>query len=188
MIAVHGLRFGYGETRVFDGLELTIPENAILTAPSGSGKTTLLRLIAGLLTPEAGEITGVPERVSFLFQEDRLLPWASALKNVELVCPRARALEMLTALGLEEKADKRPPRLSGGERRRVALARALCADGSLLLLDEPFKGMDPALICRAAELIRARGIPYLAALHAPEEAAVLGGQLVRCDGLRRTSG
>ncbi|MBR2832442.1 MAG: ATP-binding cassette domain-containing protein [Oscillospiraceae bacterium] len=182
MISIRGLRFRYGDRTVFDGLDMELGENAILTAPSGSGKTTLLKLIAGLLVPEAGAISGVPERIAFLFQEDRLLPWYSILKNAELVSDRAAASAMLEAVGLGDKLEARPGTLSGGERRRAALARALCAEADLLILDEPFKGLDPPLMEAMAALIRSRGVPYLAALHSEEETAALGGTAVRLKG------
>ena len=182
MISIRGLRFRYGDRTVFDGLDLELGEDAILTAPSGSGKTTLLKLIAGLLVPEAGAISGAPERIAFLFQEDRLLPWYSILKNAELVSDRAAASAMLEAVGLGDKLEARPGALSGGERRRAALARALCAEADLLILDEPFKGLDPPLMEAMAALIRSRGVPYLAALHSEEETAALGGTAVRLKG------
>ena len=87
MIRFDNVAFSYENTKVFEGLSLEIPETGItaLVAPSGRGKTTLLRLIAGLEKPSAGKISGLPNRVSYVFQEQRLLPWYSALDNIKAV-------------------------------------------------------------------------------------------------------
>lgn len=127
-----------------------------LREPSGSGKTTLLRILAGLTAPDEGSLSSKPS-CSMVFQEDRLCEEYSALKNVELVTGdrdgAARALGLL----LEEEALDRPcALLSGGMKRRVALARALEADSTLILLDEPFTGMDARTRSRAADYIRRR--------------------------------
>ena len=113
-----------------------------LTGPSGSGKTTLLRILAGLTMPDSG-ICRVPDGCSMVFQEDRICQEYSAVRNVELVTgDRRRAEEALREL-LEEDALYKPcSRLSGGMKRRVALARAMEADSAYVLLDEPFTGMD----------------------------------------------
>ena len=126
----------------------------LLTEPSGSGKTTLLRILAGLTPPDRGSLSASP-LCSMVFQEDRLCEEYSGLKNVELVTgDRAAAAE---ALGqrLEAEALERPcSELSGGMKRRVALVRALAADSDLLLLDEPFTGMDALTRRRAEEYIQ----------------------------------
>lgn len=114
-----------------------------VAGPSGRGKTTLLRALAGLIVPQGGRILGTQGlRVAVDFQEDRLLPWATALDNVALVCDRAEAARRLAQVGLADDARKRPSELSGGMRRRTALARALAYGGDLLLLDEPMTGVD----------------------------------------------
>ncbi len=100
-----------------------------LMGPSGVGKTTLLRVLMGLETPQSGTVER-PETPAYLFQEDRLLPWLTALGNVEAVLPKGaktQAAEALRAMGLPAEAfAKRPEALSGGMRRRVALARMVC--------------------------------------------------------------
>lgn len=118
-----------------------------ITAPSGYGKTTLLLLLAGLLKPQEGTILFPPscKKVSMVFQENRLLPSINILKNIKLVNPRLSEYAILTLLkktGLSSYALKKPAYLSGGEQRRVAIVRALAADYDLLLLDEPFTGLD----------------------------------------------
>jgi ABC-type nitrate/sulfonate/bicarbonate transport system ATPase subunit len=187
MITIEALRFAYGGKPVFDGLSLSLGHITCITGPSGCGKTTLLRLIAGLLKPRSGTITGVPDRVSMVFQEDRLLPWRTAFENVADVLPpdeAHKAGDWLRQAELSELSDSYPDSMSGGQKRRVALARALAygkisAGGSLLVLDEPFKGFDPELTRRMAALILSQGIPVIASLHAPEEMERLGGDIVR---------
>lgn len=124
---------------------------------SGIGKTTLLRLLMGLETPDRGCITG-REGLRFLpvFQEDRLVEHWSAFGNVSLVCAdAARVRTLLRALLPEDALDQPVRTLSGGMRRRVALARALAAEGDVLVLDEPFAGLDAETERQAAEVIAA---------------------------------
>jgi len=138
-------------TQVFDNLSLEIPDNGItaVVAPSGAfGKTTLLKLIAGLLSPDSGKIkttSGEGMRVADVFQEQRLLPWYSAFENVKVVTkrPDGEIKAFLSKLGItDELQKKRPSELSGGQRQRVCLSRALLFDSDILLLDEPFTGLD----------------------------------------------
>ena len=137
-------------TQVFDNLSLEIPDNGItaVVAPSGVGKTTLLKLIAGLLSPDSGKIkttSGEGMRVADDFQEQRLLPWYSAFENVKVVTkrPDGEIKAFLSKLGItDELQKKRPSELSGGQRQRVCLSRALLFDSDILLLDEPFTGLD----------------------------------------------
>ncbi len=117
----------------------------VLDAPSGSGKTTLFRMIASLEQPDSGEIYIYGQRIAYLFQEDRLCEDYSAIKNVEMVTGDAeRAARVLKQLLQEEDMYKPCKELSGGMKRRVALARAVAAQADILLLDEPFNGLDEA--------------------------------------------
>ena len=130
-----------------------------IMGPSGRGKTTLLRCIAGLETPEAGRVEDVPSLVAMVFQEDRLLPWLTVRQNVEAVLfddAAAKAAACLDAVGLTDAADALPHTLSGGMKRRAAIARALAKGGKLLLLDEPFTGLDAAARAQCADAIRQR--------------------------------
>ena len=182
MIEINALRFVYGEKQIFDGLSLSLGETTCITGPSGCGKTTLLKLLAGLEKPQSGTITGVPRRVSFMFQEDRLLPWCTARENVAAVLPPHRADKAgfwLRQVELMDQPDSYPANMSGGQRRRVALARALAFDGGLLILDEPFKGFDPDLTRRMAALIRSLNTPVIASVHAPDEMEQIGGDIIR---------
>ena len=134
----------FGNTQVLKNINLDIEKGQLVTllGPSGCGKSTLLRLACGLLPPDSGRIIGTENRFSYVFQENRLLPWYTARQNIELVCRRRSAEYWLEAVGLKAFGDTLPSALSGGMRRRVALARALAADGQIYLFDEPFTGLD----------------------------------------------
>ena len=186
-IELRGVSLTLDGKAVLSGLNLRLPARGVtcLTGPSGCGKTTLLRLIAGLARPDAGEITGVPERPSFLFQEDRLIPWLTARGNVLAVLPTAeqeRAGAVPARSGPGREAESYPDALSGGMRRRVALARALAYRGGILLLDEPFKGLDPALMEQLAALILRQDRPVLVTSHSDREMDLLGGRIIRFTG------
>ena len=144
----------YGETPLFDRLSFTVPagKTTCLLGASGVGKTTLCKILAGI-EPFDGEITGAEGGVSYVFQEDRLIPSFTVLDNVllvrkkgeEIASSRARAEELLAALGIAELKDRFPQSLSGGQKQRVAIARAFFASSDLLLLDEPFRSLDVGL-------------------------------------------
>lgn len=124
-----------------------------LFGPSGCGKTTLLRVIAGLQTPNSGEVLGLDSsKMTFCFQEDRLLPWYTIEKNIILALPasvqkdKAKAKRIaqkwLAHVSLSGEENAYPSALSGGMKRRAALARALACDAPVLLMDEPFRALD----------------------------------------------
>ena len=137
----------YGDKVVLQDFSLTLPPSGTVAfmSPSGQGKTTLLRLLAGLEKPDSGRVTGEFKQLSVVFQEDRLLSGVSALGNVTAVLGQdkeARAMEWLDHMGLSEDAHLLPGEMSGGMRRRLAIARAMAYGGDLILLDEPFAGLD----------------------------------------------
>jgi len=143
----------YGSTKVLDGIDLDFPEGSItvIVGPSGCGKTSLLNILAGLDTNFSGSLTGFGrDEASYVFQEDRLLPWMDALDNVafalRLKMDRATgldtALKSLGAVGLSDASRMKPGIMSGGMRRRVALARAFAFPSRILLLDEAFSSLD----------------------------------------------
>ena len=187
MIALQNLHFSYDTTPVCADLTWRLPESGVvcLWGSSGCGKTTLLRLLAGLEKPDAGGVEGVG-RVSMVFQEDRLLPWLSATENVTLTgASQTDARQTLAALGLaEEEMAALPGNLSGGQQRRIALARALTVKSDLLLLDEPFNGLDEDTWRSTVPLILAyaKSHPVVLVTHIREQAEALNAQIVPLDG------
>ena len=149
MIELQDICMCFGRKTVFSSLSLRFdaPGLYAVLGASGCGKTTLLRLICGLQKPTFGRIWVDPDvRMAVCFQEDRLLPWKTALQNVALACSGRHAEETarawLSRVGLDEECNAMPDALSGGMKRRVALARALAMDAPVLLLDEPFRALD----------------------------------------------
>ena len=180
-IAVNHLWKSYDGTPVLEDLSCSIPRGSCcaLLAPSGAGKTTLLRLLLGLEQPDSGIILGIPARCGVLFQEDRLFPGLCAVSNVTAAtsCSRGEATALLSRLGLEDESQKKPVRLlSGGQARRVSLARALLAKGELLILDEPFTGLDDGSrqLCAAAIRDYRRGRTLVAVTHNLDDVPLLG--------------
>lgn len=175
--------FSYGKTPILQNVSWQLPDHGVvcLWGASGCGKTTALRLLAGLEKPKSGRVNGVG-RVSMVFQEDRLLPWYTALENVTLTgAGEGRAREILALLGLsEEEMAAYPDHLSGGQQRRVALARALAAESDILLLDEPFNGLDEGTWQDVVPLIRkaAESRPVVLVTHIREQVQALGATAV----------
>ena len=147
-IVIEGLWKSFGEKTVLHDFSAVLPAGTTtgLMAPSGAGKTTLLRILMGLESSDRGTILGLEGlRLSAVFQEDRLCENLNPVSNLRLVTPslsRKEAEEALRAVGLTDCLKQPARELSGGMRRRVAILRALLADYDLLLLDEPFKGLD----------------------------------------------
>lgn len=138
----------YKNTNVLVNETLVFPKRGILllTGASGVGKTTLFNLIAGTILPDKGKLEGFEHaRISYLFHEDRLLPWNTVKQNLLLVAEEMQVETWLRITGLTAAADKYPRELSGGMKRRAALARAMAYGGDLYLLDEPFNGVDAEL-------------------------------------------
>ena len=174
MIKLENITLRYGEKLILDRFSLELPGRGFtaLSGPSGCGKTTLLRVLAGLAAPECGTVSGIdPARTAFLFQEDRLLPWRTVRQHIADVLPRARRGEVGKWLAFAEmggEGDACPAGLSGGMARRLALARCAALGGELLLLDEPFAGVDPARTARMLERLRALDAPVVLASHQPQ--------------------
>ncbi len=161
-IAFKNVHKSFGSVEALRSLSLTFPEHGTIAimGPSGCGKTTILQLLAGLIRPTSGTVQHTAQRIAYVFQEPRLLPWRTVLDNICLarenngVKPKKSALEWLEAVGLDGCAERYPEALSGGMRQRVAIARALYCDSDLLLMDEPFQGLDEEMRSHIFKLIR----------------------------------
>lgn len=164
LLEVRGLTLDYGGEPVLENVDLSVEAGSFvsLVGPSGSGKSSILRAITGLQPPRAGTIrTDVgAENVGFLFQDDALLPWRTARQNVALglrirgIGKKAcfeKADTWLRRLGLTGFEDRYPRELSGGQRKRVALAQVLALQPRLLLMDEPFASLDAIVRHRITE-------------------------------------
>lgn len=173
MIRISDVTLRYEDKLVLDRFSLELPLEGItaFTGPSGCGKTTLLRVLGGLAAPESGRVEGVSAaETAFLFQENRLLPWRTVGQNITDVLPRSRKEELsfwLRFAELEGEADTMPDQLSGGMARRLALARCAALGGSLLLLDEPFTGVDGERAARLLARLRELGTPVILVSHEP---------------------
>lgn len=164
MLRVSDLALGYGEEPILEGVSLEVPGGKFvsLVGPSGSGKTSILRAITGLLTPHSGrvDLEDGQQSVGFLFQDDALLPWRTVRENIALglrirKVSKASALTeadvWLSRLGLEGFGRRFPHELSGGQRKRVAIAQVLALKPKLLLMDEPFAALDAIVRTRITQ-------------------------------------
>ncbi len=190
----------YDEVRALERAALSVEKGEFFSilGPSGCGKTTVLRLLAGLESPDEGEIelegklvSGSrfmlePEKrgIGMVFQSLALWPHMTVLENVEFPLNgknKHKAREMLKRLGLEAIAHRPPSRISGGEQQRVALARAVVASPRILLLDEPFTGLDPMLRMELGTLVKdlnkELGLTVLYVTHLQEEAMSLADRV-----------
>ena len=204
MLAVADVRFRHESTEFC--YDLLVPEGSVtaLIGPSGGGKSTLLDLIAGFLEPVAGritiagrDVTGVPPAlrpVTSLFQDFNLFGHLDAFTNVALglrpdarldAAERSRVVAALNRLQIGQLAERKPYELSGGERQRVALARCLVRRRPLLLLDEPFAALGPAMRRDFLDLVGSlrtdEGLTVLLVTHQPEDAARIADRLAVLD-------
>lgn len=192
-------RLVYAGLTLFDGLNLELAGGSFtgLLGPSGIGKSSLLRLLAGLTPPGvSGDLYGgdglpLTGRVAYMAQQDLLLPWLNVLENVTLgsrlrgeLPDQQRAWQLLARVGLADCALARPDTLSGGMRQRAALARTLMENRPVVLMDEPFSGLDALTRLRlqalAAELLAERTV--LLITHDPLEALRLGEHILVMNG------
>lgn len=194
-INVENLSFSYGEQPVLQNvnLELTSEQPVVLLGGSGMGKTTLLRLLAGLMKPQSGQIHGItPDtRIAVMYQEDRLFPHLNVWKNLKLIRPgvtKETVIELLKELNLEEGVIEQLPReLSGGMRRRVALARTLLFQAEVVLMDEPFQGLDPETRQMALRAVKkwTENRPLLLISHEPADGPALGAKTITIQEINR---
>lgn len=193
MIEIRGLKKRYGELVVFEDLNLSIPKGQIscILGPSGCGKSTLLNMIAGLETYDRGEITGVNQKkISYIFQDTRLLPWCTALENIEFAIislyPKEKVRQIahffLDLVELADYKDFYPDQLSGGMKQRISIARAFAYPSEILLMDEPFIGLDNGLknnlIHAFLKIWQENKKTVIFVTHELEDAQKLGHQLI----------
>ncbi len=204
MLDVRDVTVRFGDRLVLDRVSLSVRRGEVvaLLGPSGSGKTTLLRVVAGLLRPDGGSVSiggrdvtalaAHQRQVGLVFQDDQLFPHRDVAGNIAFGLriakwPRddqhARVRELLDLVGLPGFERRRVDELSGGEARRVALARSLAPRPAVLLLDEPLSGLDPELHDRLATdlaaLLRATGTTALMVTHDRDEAALVADRAVQ---------
>ena len=206
MLTVRDVSIAFDDAVVLDDVALDVAEGEIvaLLGPSGSGKSTLLRVIAGIVRPDRGtvsiagrDVTAVPTHlrgVGMVFQDEQLFPHLDVGANVAFGLRmagvpkaerRARVDELLTLVGLDGFAGRSVERLSGGEAKRVALARSLAPEPAVLLLDEPLSGLDQDLRIRLAgelgTVLRSTGTTSIWVTHDLDEADLVADRVVRLD-------
>jgi NitT/TauT family transport system ATP-binding protein len=188
------------ETLALSNINLDVQRGEFISivGSSGCGKSTLLSLISGLIHPSRGvvsidgkEVKAPSPRVGYMFQKDTLLEWRTVIDNVligaeflglDMKAARQRGLGLLRRYGLEEFANSVPAQMSGGMRQRAALARTLCTDPDILLLDEPFSALDfqtrLALSDEIAEILRAEGKTVILVTHDIGEAVSMASRVI----------
>lgn len=190
MLTLHEISVRFGPRQVLDTCTLRLGkgERIALMGPSGCGKTTLARVALSLQMPDSGTVSCGFKRTAAVFQEPRLLPWATAAENVNLVLsdtaetvPLARS--WLEKLELGDAAALYPSALSGGMQQRVSIARALASRPELLILDEAFKGMDEELKARMLRVTAdtLEDCALLLVTHSEQDARALDCRILRYD-------
>ncbi len=179
-VEIKGLKKYFGKNEVLKGIDLNVEEGEVvcLIGPSGSGKSTLLRCInylesategeivvdGNVLTDKNIDINKARENVGMVFQQFNLFPHLSVIKNITLAPvdrkkmtkedAKAKAMELLTRVGLADKWDQSPASLSGGQQQRVAIARALCMEPDIMLFDEPTSALDPEMVGEVLDVMK----------------------------------
>ena len=153
----------FGDKEVLTDFSAIFKDNCIncIMGPSGVGKTTVINIIMGLIRPDSGTIEGTDgKKISAVFQEDRLLNWLNAVNNISFVCgdtvSKDEIIALLNELGLNGSTNESISKLSGGMRRRVAIARALLFDADIVIMDEPFKGLDDDTKFNVMDIVKSR--------------------------------
>ena len=169
---------------VLENVSFTVEKGSpvCLFGASGCGKTTMLNIIAGLVEPDSGSIEGNRGRISYIFQEDRLLEWLTAEENIMLTVHNREAAEkFIKVAGLSESLNLYPSQMSGGMRKRTAIARAVAHDGEIFLMDEPFNGTDKRLVEEMTGFLREyiQDKIFILVSHNENEAELIGAELLK---------
>lgn len=185
MIQLEHIKKTYGESVIFCDFSLEIQDGEWieLCGNSGVGKTTLLQMMMGFVCQDQGRILGVPKKISAVFQENRLFETFSVRKNLWLASPKEsekKRLEILKAMELFTYADQNVETLSGGQRRRVAIAMMLARNADLYVLDEAFQGLDDEIKEKVMQTVKESltGKTAIFVTHSESERAFFGGRKV----------
>ena len=189
-IVLRDISKAYGDKTVLSSLSMVFKAGSVycIKGASGCGKTTLLKIITGLEKADSGELSGVPIKISFVFQEDRLAEDFGAVSNIRLVTGKTIAKntieEHLREIGLGDALDKPVREFSGGMKRRVAIVRAVLFGGDLMCMDEPFKGLDRELRFLVMDYVKkyTAGKTVICVTHDQSEAEYMGGELLDMGG------
>lgn len=194
-IEIKNLYKVYGKNKIFYEFNMRFIKGkiTIILGKSGCGKTTLLNLISGIDKNYSGNIIVRSSKIAYIFQEDRLIKSSNVFGNIAFVLKsilkkkdiEPEVLRYLKIVEMEDYAEKFPDELSGGMKRRIALARAIAYNGDLLLMDEPFKGMDHELkqriMKRLLKLHEERNNSIVMVTHDGDEAKVMGDNIYSLD-------
>lgn len=186
---IKDLNKAFGDNQVLKGFSARFPEHKItcIMGKSGYGKTTLLNILMGLLPADSGSVEGIPPLFSAVFQENRLCDSFTAYSNIRMACKKsvssAYIRKHLIEVGLKDSLDEPVRILSGGMKRRVSIVRAVLADGDMIFMDEPFKGLDDKTKAVTAEYVKRhrRDRTVLMVTHSREETDLMGGQIFYMD-------
>lgn len=177
----------FGAVSVLENLSLEIIKSEILciVGPSGCGKSTILNVISGLIQPDNGSVYTEGEKIGYIFQEDRLLPWETVYNNIAIVSDEVedqRIIEIIKKVDLNGFENAYPSQLSGGMKQRCSIARGFYYNASLLLMDEPFKSLDYDLkikmLAYLVDLWKTGSNTIIYVTHDIDEAILLGHKVM----------
>lgn len=197
ILEIKNLTKKYGDQIILDGINLSIDkgEVVVIVGPSGCGKSTLLRCINSLEKTDGGEINHTGHKIGMVFQSYELFPHLTVLDNIMLAPVKVQkrdkaevkkqAMELLTRVGLADKADSYPRQLSGGQKQRVAIVRALCVEPEVLLFDEVTAALDPEMVREVLDVmldLAKQGKTMLIVTHEMQFAKAVADRVIFLDG------